>query len=75
MAEKVGRKEIYRPVLIRDSILMSPTGDGTATLRSHPSNVKVWPFAVQKVVPSFLSHFKTLSIGLPLCSQALNRLS
>lgn len=41
----------------------SPNGDGTAILRGHPSHAKVSPLAVAKEVPSFLSHFKTLSNG------------
>ena len=32
-------------VLIEDTIFTSHTGDGTAILRGHPSNAKVWPFA------------------------------
>ena len=44
-------------VLIGDTILTSPTGDGTTILHDngHPSRAKV--------VPSFLSYFKTLGIG------------
>ena len=40
-------------VLIGYTIFTSPTGEGTAISRGHPSNE----------VPSFLSYFKTLSIG------------
>ena len=32
-------------VLIADTIFTSHIGDGTAILRGHPSNTKVWPFA------------------------------
>ena len=32
--------------LIEDTVLTSPTGDGSAILRSHPSHEKVWPFAI-----------------------------
>ena len=32
-------------VLIGDTIFASPTGDGTAILRDHPSYAKVQPFA------------------------------
>ena len=35
-------------VLIRDTIFTSPTGDGTAILRGHPSHAKVYPFAGQR---------------------------
>ena len=35
-------------VLIRDTIFTSPTGDGTAILRGHPSHSKVLPLAVQR---------------------------
>ena len=35
-------------VLIGDTILTSPTGDGTAILRGHPSHAKVQPFAGQR---------------------------
>ena len=35
-------------VLIEDTILTSPTGDGTAILRGHASYAKVWPFAGQR---------------------------
>ena len=33
-------------VLIGDTIFTSPTGDGTAILRGHPSHAKVSPLAV-----------------------------
>ena len=42
-------------VLIVDTIFTSPTGDGTAILRGHPSHAKV------QRLPSFFSYFKTLS--------------
>ena len=35
-------------VLIVDTIFTSPTGDGTAILRGHPSHAKVQPLAVQR---------------------------
>ena len=35
-------------VLIGDTIITSPNGDGTAILRSHPSHAKVSPLAVQR---------------------------
>ena len=35
-------------VLIWDTIFTSPTGDGTAILRGHPSHAKVYPFAGQR---------------------------
>ena len=37
--------------------------DGTAILCGHPSHVKGWAICRAKAVPSFLSHFKTLSVG------------
>ena len=45
-------------VLIGDTILTSPDGDGTAILSGHPSHAKR-----AKAVPSFLSHFKNSSVG------------
>ena len=35
-------------VLIEDTVLTSPTGDGTAILRGHPSHAKVDPFVGQR---------------------------
>ena len=35
-------------VLIGETILTSPTGDGTAILRGHPSHAKVQPLAAQR---------------------------
>ena len=35
-------------VLIGDTIFTSPTGDGTAILRGHPSHVEVKPFTGQR---------------------------
>ena len=35
-------------VLIGDTIVTSPTGDGTAILHGHPSHVKVYQFAWQR---------------------------
>ena len=52
-----------KKVLIGDTIFMSPTGDGTAILRGHPSHAKVQPQWQCEGVPSFLSYFKTLSNG------------
>ena len=39
--------QFIRKVLIEDTIFTSPTGDGTAILRSHLSHAKVLPFAVE----------------------------
>ena len=39
--------EFSTEVLIGDTILTSPTGDGTAILLGHPSHAKIWPFAGQ----------------------------
>ena len=44
-------------------ILTSPSGDGTAILRGHPSHAKVQPPAGQRKYLHFLVIFKTLSIG------------
>ena len=66
-------------VLIGDTILTSPTGDGTTILSGHQ-----WRHAKYsaKGVPTFLGYFKTLSVDpapgthdLLLCSQAFYRLS
>ena len=35
-------------VLIGDTIITSPNGDGIAILRGHPSHAKVKPLAVQR---------------------------
>ena len=35
-------------VVIGDTIFTSPTGDGTAILRGHPSHAKVYLFARQR---------------------------
>ena len=35
-------------VLIRDTIFMSPNGEGTTILRGHPSHVKLSLLAVQR---------------------------
>ena len=51
---------LYR-VLIGDTIFTSPTGDGTAILCGLPHEGLAVCRA--KGVPSFLSYFKTLSIG------------
>ena len=45
-----------KKVPIGDTIFMSPTGDGSAILHGHPRSR-------EKAVPSFLRHFKTLSVG------------
>ena len=49
-------------VLIWDAIFMSPTGDRTIILCGHRRHTKVVACSV-KAIPSFLSYFKTLSIG------------
>ena len=50
-------------VLIGDTIFTSPTGDGTA-ISTWSSEPREGPAVCSaKVVPSFLSYFKTLSIG------------
>ena len=45
-------KEIYSifstKVLTGDTNFTSPTGEGTAILRDHPSHAKVSPLAVQR---------------------------
>ena len=41
-------------VLIEDTIFKSPTGDGTAILRGHPSYAKGFFFFRAKAVPSLL---------------------
>ena len=41
-------------VLIGDSIFTSPTGEGTAILRGHPSHAKGYPFAGQRLYLHFL---------------------
>ena len=55
----------------------SPTGDGTAIIRGHPSHAKVQPFAGQReYLSSFLSYFKTLSVGpVPGIDPAISRLA
>ena len=35
-------------VLVKDTILTSPTEDGTAILRGYPSHTKVQPLALQR---------------------------
>ena len=49
-------------VLIGDTTFTSPTGDGTAIFRGHPSHGRTSRLQC-KGVPSFLSYFKTLSMG------------
>ena len=51
-------------VLIGDTIFTSPTGDGTAILRGHPSHAKFQPLAVQWEYLHFSVIFKTLSYVL-----------
>lgn len=52
-------------VLIKDTILTSPTGVGATILCGHPIHAKVWLFACRaKVVPSFLSYFQSISPNL-----------
>ena len=54
----LGVNEFSTKALIGDTIFTSPTGDGTATeSREGLAICRV------KAVPSFLSHFKTLSVG------------
>ena len=63
------QSSICTKVLLGNTILTSPTGDRTAILGGHPSHAS--PRIIEgcraicsaKVVPSFLSYFKTLSIG------------
>ena len=51
-------------ILIDDTIFTSPTGEVTVTLRAHLSHVHECLAAFgAKVVPSFLSYFKTLNTG------------
>ena len=38
---------VYQESTLEDTIFTSPTGDGTAILRSHLSHAKVLPFAVE----------------------------
>ena len=54
---------LARKVLIGDTIFTSPTGDGTA-ISTWSSEPREGPAVCNaKALPSFLSHFKTLSIG------------
>ena len=48
-------------VIIRDTILTSPTGDGTAILRGHPRHAKVKP--LRQHLQFSVIFLKTLSIG------------
>ena len=50
-------------VLIGDTIFTSPTGDGTVILRGHSSHERRSRHLQSKAVRSFVSYFKTLSIG------------
>ena len=49
--------------LTGDSIFTSPTREGTAILRGHPSQARVQPFAGQRECLHFSVIFKTLSVG------------
>ena len=44
----LGANVFSTKLLIGDTILTSPTGDGTAILRGHPSHAKVQSFAGQR---------------------------
>ena len=50
-------------VLSTKVLFTSPIADGTAILRGHPSHGRRFRHLQGKAVPSFLSYFKTLSIG------------
>ena len=50
-------------VLIGDTILTSPTGDGTAILRGHPSHAKVYPFAGQREYLHFSVSLRPWVVG------------
>ena len=74
----LGANVFSTKVLIGDAIFTSPTGDGTAIFRVHPSHAKVQSFAGQRKYLHYSVIFKTLSAecwtgsrDLPLCSQAL----
>ena len=70
----LGANVFSTKVLIGDAIFTSPTGDGTASFRVHPSHAKVQSFAGQRstfITQSFLRRWVFGSRDLPLCSQAL----
>ena len=48
MAIKETHSIFSTKVLTGDTNFTSPTGDGTAILRDHPSHAKVSPLAVQR---------------------------
>ena len=50
-------------VPIGGTIFTSPTGDGTAILRGHPSHARTSRHLQGNAVPLFLSYFTTLGIG------------
>ena len=50
-------------VLSTKVLFTSPIADGTAILRGHTSHGRRSRHLQGKAVPSFLSYFKTLSIG------------
>ena len=50
-------------MLIGDTISLSPAGDGTAILRGNQIEPRK-AICRAKAVPSFLSHVKTLSVGV-----------
>ena len=58
---------VFSPkALIRDTIFTSATGDGTAILRGESEPREGLAAFSSRGVPSFLSYFKTQSIGLVL---------
>ena len=61
----LGANVFSTKVLIGDAIFTSPTGDGTASFRVHPSHAKVQSFAGQRSTFITQSFFKTLSVRLP----------
>jgi len=50
-------------ILIGDTIFTSPTRDGTAIFTWSSDPLEGLTACIAKGVPSFLSYFKTLSIG------------
>ena len=54
-----------KKVLIGDTIFTSPTGDGTAILRGHPSHTKVLPLAVQRAYLHFSVILRSLVLVRP----------
>ena len=61
----LGANVFSTKVLIGDAIFTSPTGDGTASFRVHPSHAKVQSFAGQKKYLHYSVIFKMLSVRLP----------